>query len=132
VKFVTVKKRPQLTEFDEIDFEMERLVGRDYVAEAVFAVGEAVGDDELVFGAGGHELHAFCPAANDSAEGECGGLAASVGTVEFLAGFEASGVVDGDDVFGAGLGAFAFAEGAVLEAGFCGGVGEVGVGEWHG
>ena len=114
-----------LQHFDELDGEDEGGVGRDVGAGAALAVGEVVGDVELVDGAFFHELHAFRPSGDDLLQAEFGGLVAAVAGVEDRSVDERPLVVAAYRVAGFGLAARALFDDLVLQA--AGGDGDAGL-----
>src|SRR5882672_7717154 len=102
-----------LTNFEQLDFENQRGVGRDHAAGAASAVAELGRDGELALAADLHPGHALVPALDHLAapQRKLEGLAAVLARVEFLARLacveEPAGVVHLDVLAGRGFGALA-------------------------
>src|SRR5208282_6365463 len=88
---------------DQLDFEDESGVGTDVRPCAVGAVSKIGRNEKLPLRPHGHELYRLRPPLDDSIQGKRGGLAALVGTIEFLAADERAAVVANDSVGGRGL-----------------------------
>lgn len=103
-------------DFEELNFEDERLVGSDGSACSTGAVGEVGRDEEFVFRAFLHQLHAFGPAGDDAVERELDGFVALVGAVELGAIEERAAIVNEHGVGGHRAFARAGSEDGVLQA----------------
>lgn len=106
-------------DFQELDFEDERLIRPDGSAGSAGAIGEIRGNEELDLSTFLDELDAFRPARDHTVERELDRLVPFVGAVKFRAVEQGAAVVDQNDIRGLGSLAGSGFEDFVLESAGC-------------